>query len=81
LSGHGRCTHPDRQHPGVPIAVRAGELNCYRSFGKHDWSPTLIGYSAAPQDILISERPAPFRPTRLTFPVIPDHGNAPSLSD
>ena len=47
--------------PGLRITVRALELNCYRGFGRDDWMPALIGEHAEPQDILISERPAPFR--------------------
>jgi hypothetical protein len=57
----GICTHPDRQNRGAPITVRANELHCYRGFGMCDWMPAVVGQTPILQDIVISERPAPFR--------------------
>ena len=42
----GSCNHPNHQHSGVPITIRAQEMNCYRGFGTTDWMPALIGESA-----------------------------------
>ena len=78
----GRCTHPDHQYPGVPITVRAQEMNCYRGIGRSDWMPAMIGARGIYEDILISERPAPFRtPWRILRPL--DEPEIPSfgLSD
>ena len=55
----GSCQHPNHQHTGVPITIRAQEMNCYRGFGTTDWMPALIGESAAYEDVVLSERPAP----------------------
>jgi hypothetical protein len=57
----GICAHPDHQCQGAPITVRANELRCYRGFGAYDWMPAVVGEIPLLQDILISERPAPFR--------------------
>jgi len=57
----GSCNHPNHQHSGVPITIRAQEVNCYRGFGTSDWMPALIGDSAACEDVVLSERPAPYR--------------------
>jgi hypothetical protein len=81
FSRHGFCSHPDRQYPGVPIIVRAGELNCYRGFGRDDWSPSLIGFAPTAQDIVLSERPAPFRASWPTFPLIPNQDDPPAYHD
>jgi hypothetical protein len=65
LSSLGICTHPEHQLAGVTPLVRAHELRCRRSFGVDDWSPFIGVTSSQGEDILISERPAPFhRPWR-----------------
>jgi hypothetical protein len=82
MGAFGHCTHPDHQHPGVPIMVRAQELNCYRGIGRTDWAPAVIGARGIYEDILISERPAPIRtPWRILRPL--DEPEIPSfgLSD
>jgi hypothetical protein len=35
-------------------------MNCYRGFGTSDWMPVRIGESTAHEDVVLSERPAPF---------------------
>jgi hypothetical protein len=57
----GSCNHPNHQHTGVPITIRAQEVNCYRGFGASDWMPALIGEFAECEDVILSERPAPIR--------------------
>ena len=57
----GSCNHPKHQHSGVPIVIRAREMNCYRGIGSSDWMPALIGETAECEDIVLSERPAPIR--------------------
>ena len=52
---------PITSYSGVEIIVRARELRCYRGIGAHDWMPAVIGEMAEPEDLLISERPAPLR--------------------
>ena len=57
----GSCNHPNHQQTGVPITIRAQEVNCYRGFGASDWMPALIGDFTACEDVVLSERPAPHR--------------------
>jgi hypothetical protein len=81
-SAFGRCLHPDHQHPGVPITIRAQELNCYRGIGRSDWTPARIGDHAHFEDIVISERPAPIRPVwRILRPLDEPEVPAFGLSD
>lgn len=66
----GQCGHPDRMFRGITPLVRAGELGCRRGFDADDWVPALIGGTQRAEDILLSERPAPFR-SPLPFPHVP----------
>ena len=70
----GTCRHPKHQHTGIEITVRARELHCYRGFGIDDWMPRLIGEATEPQDLLVSERPAPMRAPWREIPLheVPD---------
>jgi len=65
----GICGHPDHQFSGITPLVRAGELRCRRSFVLDDWKPASGIVGAPGQDILISERPAPYHRQRTDLPI------------
>ena len=71
----GRCLHPIRQSPGIAPLVRPGELRCRRSFEGDDWAPIQIVMPTRNEDIVLSERPAPYRRQRapLLFPRVQDN--------
>ena len=60
----GRCHHPAREALGRSPLVRAGELRCRRGFESDDWMPASLADSLEGKDIVLSERPAPFRRRR-----------------
>lgn len=56
------------------MLVRAGELRCRRGFEGDDWAAALVSNGATQADIVLSERPAPYRRQRLPilWPRLPE---------
>jgi hypothetical protein len=47
------------------VLVRAGELRCRTGFEGDDWMAALVSNGTTQTDIVLSERPAPYRRQRL----------------